>query len=109
MWGWVIGGLLLAHGFVHARWRTYAPRTSRLFPAAPPAVLSLFSSVLLVVAALGFGLAGLGVVARAFWWPAAAAASALVSLTLLGIFWQSTFGLAAVLNVAVLLGVLWLR
>jgi hypothetical protein len=109
MWVWVIGGLLLAHGFVHVRWRTYAPRTSPLFPLAPPDALAFLSSTLVAAAALGFGLAGLGAMARAPWWPAAAAASALVSLTLLGIFWQRAFGVAAAVNVAVLLTVVWLR
>lgn len=109
MWVWVIGGLLLAHGFVHARWRTYAPRTSPLFPMAPPAALAFLSNILFAAAALGFGLAGLGVMARAPWWPAAASASALVSLTLLGIFWQRAFGFAAAVNVAVLLTAVWPR
>jgi hypothetical protein len=105
---WIIGGLLLAHGFVHARWRTYAPRTSRLFALAPPGTLSLISGVLFAVSALGFGLAGLGAMARTLWWPAAAAASALASLTLLGIFWQPAFAFAAAVNVAVLLFALWM-
>jgi len=109
MWVWVIGGLLLAHGFVHVRWRAYAPQTSPLFPAAPSTVLSVLSGLLAGAAVLGFGLAGLGAMARAPWWPVAAAASALVSLTLLGIFWQRAFGVAAAVNVAVLLTVVWLR
>lgn len=108
MWIWVVGVLLLAHGFVHARWRTYAPQTSPLFPAAPPTVLSVLSRLLVGAAALGFGLAGLAVMARAPWWPAAAAASALVSLTLLGIFWQRAFAVAAAANVAALVVALWL-
>jgi hypothetical protein len=76
---------------------------------APPATLALLSAILFVAAALGFGLAGLGAVAGAPWWPGTAAASALVSLTLLGIFWQNAFALAAVVNAGVLIGVLWLR
>lgn len=109
MWVWLFGGLLLAHGVVHARWRTYAPRRSRLFTVAPSTTLSYLSALLFAAAALGFGLAGLGAMAGAPWWPGTAAASALISLTLLGIFWQNAFALAAVVNVVVLIGVLWLR
>jgi hypothetical protein len=43
MWVWMIGLLLLGHGFIHAVWRTYGPKVSWLLPNASAPMLAALS------------------------------------------------------------------
>ena len=109
MWLWITGLLLPGHAFVHAVWRTYGPKTSWILRSAAAETLSTLSTVLFIAAAVGFGLAGFGVLLQQGWWRAVAVISAVISLLLLGLFWRTNLFVGAATNVAVLLTVFWLH
>jgi hypothetical protein len=71
--------------------------------------LTSLSTTLFVVAAVGFGLAGFGLLAHQGWWRPVAVISSVVSLTLLVLFWNNGLFVGAALDLAVLAVVLWLH
>jgi hypothetical protein len=107
MWGWGIGLLLLGHAFVHAVWRTYGPKTSWLLANATESALASLSTALFVAGAVGFGLAGGGLLVHQGWWRPVAVVSAVVSLLLLGLFWNKGLFVGAAIDVALLVAILW--
>ena len=109
MWVWGIALLLMGHAFVHAVWRTYGPKVSWLLPDASAPVLTSLSTMLFVVAAVGFSLAGFGMLAHHAWWQPVAVISSVVSLALLVVFWNNGLFVGAALDLAVLAAVLWLH
>jgi hypothetical protein len=109
MWAWVIGLFLLGHAFVHAVWRTYGPKTSWLLANASPSTLTSLSTALFVVSAIGFALAGLGLILHLGWWKSIALISAAFSLSLLLIFWGRGLIVGTAIDLAILVSVLWLH
>jgi hypothetical protein len=107
IWVWGISLLLLGHAFVHAVWRTYGPKTSWLLANVGESTLTSLSTILFVAAAIGFGLAGLGLLIHHGWWPPVAVVSALASLLLLVLFWSDNLFVGAAIDVAVVVAVLW--
>jgi hypothetical protein len=70
------------------------------------AVASL-GTALWVVALLSFNLAGVGIFAAQGWWRTPAIGAAIVSLLLMGLFWQPTFVIGAVVDIGILAALLW--
>jgi hypothetical protein len=109
MWVWGIGLLLLGHAFVHAVWRTYGPKVSWILPNASAPSLASLSTTLFILGAVGFSLAGLGLLIHQSWWRPVALVSAVVSLALLVTFWHNGLFVGAAIDLAVLAAILWLR
>jgi hypothetical protein len=109
MWTWGIGLLLLGHAFVHAVWRTYGPKTSWLLANVKGSTLASVSTALFIAGAIGFGLAGLGLLIHRGWWQPVAVVSSIISLLLLAIFWNKGLFVGAAIDVAVLVAILWLK
>jgi hypothetical protein len=98
MWRYLISAVLALHGLIHAigfaaAWQlgaltgvTAAPSFPTLNAGSAPV---LVLGVLWVVAGAGFVLGGVGLAADRSWWVAVTAASALLSLVLTGMWWQS--------------------
>ena len=108
-WRLGIGLFLLGHAFVHARWRTYGPKTSFLLPNLGGSSLRSLSTTLFVASAIGFGIAGFIVLFGQAWWRPLAVVSSLISLALLVLFWNRGLIVGAAIDVGVLVAVLWLR
>lgn len=106
-WRIGIGALLLGHAFVHAVWRTYGPKASWLLPQASEASLRSLSTMLFVIAAVGFALASLAVFLSMGWWRVLTVLSSGVSLVLLVLFWNRGLIVGAALDVAFLVALLW--
>jgi hypothetical protein len=105
----MIGLLLLGHGFIHAVWRTYGPKVSWLLPNASAPMLAALSTTLFILGAIGFGLAGVGLLVNQDWWRPVAVVSALVSLALLVLFWNNGLAVGAAIDLAVLAAILWVH
>jgi len=111
----LIAGALLIHGVGHIL-GFWMPARSWLMPNAGEPLMRTLSSILWLLAAVGFILSCLGflgVVVPADWWRPLAVAFALVSLLGLAIFWGTwpafnTIG-ALTMNIAILVTQLWLR
>ena len=111
----LIAGALLVHGVGHIL-GFWMPARSWLMPNAGEPLMRTLSSILWLLAAVGFILSCLGflgVVVPADWWRPLAVAFALVSLLGLAIFWGTwpafnTIG-ALTMNIAILVTQLWLR
>ena len=111
----LIVGALLVHGVGHIL-GFWMPSRSWLMPNAGEPFLRTLSSILWVLAALGFVLSCLGfldIVVPADWWRPLAVVFALVSLLGLVLFWGTwpafnTIG-ALSMNVAIMVTQLWLR
>lgn len=109
MWTWGIGLLLLGHAFVHAVWRTYGPKTSWLLANSGETTQVALSTILFVMGAIGFTVAGLGVLMNRSWWQPVAVVSSVVSLLLLGIFWNRGLFVGAAIDLVLLASVWWLK
>lgn len=114
-WRFLVAAILGLHGLIHvlgffSTWQlgdfTAIPATP-LYPsglaAGSPVVLAL--GVLWLVTMAAFLLAAIGVVLRTAWWKSVAVSAACVSLVLCIAWWNSAW-FGALVDVAVLLGVL---
>jgi hypothetical protein len=125
----VMGIFFILHGLVHL---LYAGQSLRFFELQPkmtwpdgawltsrllgdPATRML-AAILLVVAALGFIAAGLGLLLHQEWWRLAAVGSALISLFIFSLLWDGKLqalpdkgGVGLLINLVVLLIVLVLK
>jgi hypothetical protein len=111
----VIGILLMVHGFAH--WQITTGWGSRVVAEsgvlrsvglADSAIASL-GTALWVVALLSFNLAGIAIFAGWGWWRGLAIAAAVVSLLVMGLFWQPSFVLGVAVDVGILVALLWAR
>ena len=62
-----------------------------------------------VVALLSFNLAGIGVFAGQGWWRTVAISAAVISLLVMGLFWQPSFIIGALVDGGILVALLWAR
>lgn len=111
----LIAGALFVHGVGHTLgfWR---PSRSWLLPRAGESTLRIVSSVIWILAAVGFISSSLGfwgIIVPADWWRPLAVVSAIISLAGLGLFWGTwpAFNTAGALamDLAVLVCLLWLN
>jgi len=108
----VIGVLLMIHGFAHWQITTgWGKLTAdsvvlRAVGLGDSALASL-GTALWVVALFSFNLAGIGVFAGQGWWRTLAISAAVVSLLVMGLFWQPSFILGAAVDVGILVALLW--
>jgi hypothetical protein len=116
----VTGAFLILHGLIHlgaavaARpgvsreglWAFFTT-DSRLLRGQGPQVTRPVGIALLVLASVGFVLAGLAELLGLGAWRVVAAASALDSLLLLILFWHRLLEVGVFLNVAILVALLW--
>jgi hypothetical protein len=104
---WIaLGGLMILHGFAHlpailGSWKlatvddvSFQPNV--LFTNASDALVYALGAVWLV-AALSFILAGVGVLRKSFWWPAATAFALVLSVSMT-MLWQQDAAIGLVLN-----------
>lgn len=101
-WRILLGLFFLAHGFVHARWRT-----SWLLSYAGESTLRGLSSILLVLVAVGFFATGVAVFVQQGWWRTLAVVSSIVSLLVLGLLWNRGLVVGIAVDVAILIALLW--
>lgn len=129
MWKFIFGAFLILHGLVHM---LYFGHSRRLFELAPglgwpdgswafSRLLSvetarLLASVLLALAAVGFVVGGIGILAGLGWWRSLVTGSAALSIAIYLLFWNGQMtrlpdqGVIAILiNLAILAAVLILR
>jgi hypothetical protein len=71
--------------------------------------LASLGTGLWVVALLSLNLAGIAVFAGQGWWRGLAIGAAVVSLLVMGLFWQPSFIIGAAVNVGILVALLWAR
>jgi hypothetical protein len=98
MWRYLVSAVLALHGLIHAigfaaAWQLGALTGVTAAPSFPTwnarSAPVLVLGVLWLMAGAGFVLGGIGLAADRSWWVPAAAASALLSLVLTGMWWQS--------------------
>jgi hypothetical protein len=108
----VIGLLLMIHGFAHwqitSGWGKVTADSAvlRALGMGDGALVSL-GTALWVAALLSFNLAGIGVFAGQGWWRALAISAAVVSLLVMGLFWQPNFIIGALVDGGILVALLW--
>jgi hypothetical protein len=117
MWNLVIriliGVLLMVHGFAHwqitTSWGTRAFAQSGLLSGVGLAdsAIAAFGTALWVIALLAFNLAGIAIIAHQGWWRAFAIVAAMVSLLVIGLYWQSSFVLGALVDIGIIGALLW--
>ena len=112
-----IGGLLVAHGLVHAAlWLPQAvgvrrsedapfdPGHSWLLSGLSDSGVRTLGCVLAVAAAIALAGAGLGYIAEQAWWPVAAMGGAGTSLALIVLYWDVWLSVGVLIDVAVVAG-----
>lgn len=108
-----VGVLLVVHGFAHWQittgWGAKTSVSSWLLPSMQPATLQSLGTFLWVVTLLAFVATGILLFASMEWWRTLAVVSSLLSLLVIGIFWQPAMVLGAAVDIAVLLALLWIR
>jgi uncharacterized membrane protein YphA (DoxX/SURF4 family) len=106
-----IGLLLIIHGFAHwqitTAWGTQSSVSSWLLPSVEPGTLESLGTVLWLAALLTFVATGIVLFFGLEWWRVAAVVSSLLSLLVIGIFWQPAMVLGAVVDVGVMVALLW--
>jgi hypothetical protein len=107
--GAVIGLLLVIHGFAHWQVTTLWGSRSEASSWILGTSASGLGTMLWVMALLVFLIAGIGAAFHLGWWRPAAITASLVSLVVLGLFWDPRVGIGAAVDVGVLAGLVWLR
>jgi hypothetical protein len=110
----VIGLLLMIHGFAHWQittgWgKVTADSTVVRAVGMGDSALASLGTALWVVALLSFNLAGIAIFAGQGWWRALAIGAAVVSLLVMGLFWQPNSIIGAAVDVGILIALLWAR
>jgi magnesium-transporting ATPase (P-type) len=108
-----MGLLLVIHGFAHwqitTAWGSKTSVSSWLLPNVQPATLQSLGTFLWVATLLAFVATGIVLMAGWEWWRTLAVVSSLLSLLVIGIFWQPNMMLGAAVNVGVLIALLWIH
>ena len=125
----IVGVFFVLHGLVHMLYfgqsaRYFELRPGMVWPDGAWAFSRLFgnettktlASVALVLAALGFVVAGVGVIARQGWWRLVTVVAAVLSTVIYIIFWDGTFqnlpdkgAIGILINIVILVCVLVLQ
>jgi hypothetical protein len=113
MWNVILGaiiGLLLAiHGFAHWQvttlWASRPEASSWIFGTSASAL----GNALWVIALLVLVGAGVGAAFHLGWWRLTAVFGSVISLLVLGLFWDGRIGIGAAVDIGVIAGLLWLR
>ena len=109
----LIGVLLMLHGFAHwhitTGWGTRAFAQSSLLSGVGLAdsAIAAFGTGLWVIALLAFNMAGIAIIAHQGWWRAFALVGAMVSLLVIGLYWQSNFVLGTLVDIGIIAALLW--
>jgi hypothetical protein len=111
----VIGFLLVIHGFAHwnitTAWGSQPAEVSWLLSnrGLSPAALHSLGNALWVVALLAFIAAGAVLFAGWPWWRMLAIASSVISLLVIGLFWQPNMVFGAAVDIGILVALLWVH
>ena len=104
----VIGLLLVVHGFAHweitTSWGSKEVASSWLLGQA-----GTLGTVLWAVGLGGFILAGIAVFIGLRMWRALAIASAVTSLVTMVLFWETTMGIGAIVDVGIVVALVWAK
>lgn len=113
-WRWIIGGVLVAHGLIHALGFVWAWDLAEvaelggptfLIPGLEPGHPAITAfGVLWLVAMVTFVAAGVAAAARRRWWPTLAGIAAGISLVPSVVWWHDA-NVGAMLSAVILLGV----
>ncbi|MCC6169194.1 MAG: hypothetical protein IT329_18375 [Caldilineaceae bacterium] len=109
----VVGLLLVIHGFAHYQittgWGSRQSASSWLLTGLAPASLNSLGNALWVVTLLAFIAAGIAVFAGMGWWRGLAILASVLSLIVIGLFWQPNMILGAAVNIGILVALLWVH
>jgi hypothetical protein len=109
----MIGLLLMIHGFAHWQittgWGSLAAESSWLLAGLEPAALHSLGTALWVAPLLGFVATGIAVFAGVEWWRMLAVVSSILSLLVIGLFWQPNMVLGAAVDISILVALLWVH
>jgi hypothetical protein len=104
----VIGLLLVVHGFAHweitTAWGSKEVASSWLLGQA-----GTLGTVLWAIGLGGFILAGIAVFIGLRMWRALAIASAVISLVTMVLFWETTMGIGAIVDVGIVVALVWAK
>jgi hypothetical protein len=108
----VIGALLMIHGFAHwqitSGWGKVTADSAALRAIGMEGgALASLGTALWVVALMSFYVAGIAVFAGQGWWRALAIGAAVVSLLVMGLFWQPNYIIGVAVDVGILVALLW--
>ncbi|HRN17756.1 MAG: hypothetical protein WC972_12605 [Trueperaceae bacterium] len=121
MWRSLFALFLVAHGLIHASYLSPRPADAKTWPfelghswllAGGGGNLRVLGLILVVITAVGFVLAGLGVLGVPFLhgaWLVFGGVAAGASLLLLGLFWHPWLVLGMVISLGILFSILWQR
>jgi hypothetical protein len=125
----IIGVFMVLHGLVHL---LYSGQSASCFELQPGMVwpdgawafsrlvgdetIRVLASILMILAAIGFVVGGVGILVRQAWWRPVVVSSAAFSAVIVVLFWDGTMqklndqgAIALLINLAILVAVLMLR
>jgi hypothetical protein len=109
----LIGLLLVIHGFAHwhitTLWGSRLAESSWLLNSLGPATLSSLGTFLWVATLLAFVVTGIVLFTGVEWWRTLAVLSSLLSLLVIGLFWQPAMIIGAAVDAGILIGLLWMH
>jgi uncharacterized membrane protein YphA (DoxX/SURF4 family) len=108
-----IGLLLMIHGFAHwqitTAWGTKTSVSSWMLPSLEPGALQSLGTFLWVAALVTFVATGIVLFIGLEWWRVAAVVSCLISLLVIGLFWQPNMVIGVAVDLGVLVSLLWVQ
>lgn len=106
-----VGLLLVIHGFAHWQittgWGSRAAESSWLLGNLEPSALHSLGNILWIATLIAFVVTGILLFAGVGWWRPLAVISSILSLLVIGLFWQPNMVLGAAVNAGILVALLW--
>jgi hypothetical protein len=103
----------MIHGFAHwqitTAWGTKTSVSSWMLPSLEAGVLQSLGTFLWVSALVTFVATGIVLLIGLEWWRVAAIVSCLISLLVIGLFWQPNMIIGAAVDLGVLVALLWVQ
>ena len=108
-----LGLLLIIHGIAHYQiylgWGARSSAESWLLPNVDSATILSVGTTLSTAALIAFFATGVIVFFGLGWWRAVAVIAAVLSLAVIGLFWQPNMILGVAIDVGILVAILWAR
>jgi hypothetical protein len=109
----ILGILLIIHGFAHWQitngWGAWPSASSWLLGGFEPVALNSLGTVLWVTTLLAFVVTGIVLFAGGDWWRPMTVVSSVLSLLVIGLFWQPNMVIGAAVDVGMLVALLWIH
>jgi hypothetical protein len=109
----VVGILLIIHGFAHWQitngWGSQPSASSWLLGSVEPVALNSLGTLLWVTTLLAFVVTGIVLFAGGSWWRTLTVVSSVLSLLVIGLFWQPNMVIGAAVDIGILVALLWVQ